>query len=45
MHTFSIGQLQAGYRRYGDTELKRLQLIRRAKACPILNALNEEDAP
>jgi len=83
------GRLQSGYRRYGDTELKRLRFIRRAKAlgftladirellsmsdertvakerirnglrslvaacpghgraeaCPILNALNEENAP
>jgi P-type Cu+ transporter len=26
------GRLQSGYRRYGDTELKRLRFIRRAKA-------------
>lgn len=26
------GRLESGYRRYGDTELKRLRFIRRAKA-------------
>jgi Zn(II)-responsive transcriptional regulator len=26
------GRLQSGYRRYGDTELKRLRFIRRAKS-------------
>jgi len=37
------GRLESGYRRYGDPELKRLRFVRRAEACPILNALNKED--